>query len=94
MITTATDAVIARMSVWQNRPPQPTYLVVFFDALRVKIPKTDWYARKRSTSPSSGATLHRKPLRPRVQKLTVPSDLAAQPAKADSGMPVAWQPTQ
>jgi transposase-like protein len=36
-ISTVTDAVLAEVSVWQSRPLEPMYPVVFFDALRVKI---------------------------------------------------------
>ncbi len=36
-ISTVTDAVLAEVSVWQSRPLEPMYPVIFFDALRVKI---------------------------------------------------------
>jgi putative transposase len=36
-ISTVTDAVMAEVAAWQNRPLEPLYPVVFFDALRVKI---------------------------------------------------------
>ena len=36
-ISSVTDAVMAEVSVWQGRPLEPMYPVVFFDALRVKI---------------------------------------------------------
>ena len=36
-ISTVTDAVLAEITVWQSRPLEPMYPVVFFDALRVKI---------------------------------------------------------
>jgi transposase-like protein len=36
-ISTVTDAVMSEVSAWQNRPLEPMYPVVFFDALRVKI---------------------------------------------------------
>ena len=32
-----TDAVLAEITVWQSRPLEPLYPVIFFDALRVKI---------------------------------------------------------
>jgi putative transposase len=32
-----TDAVVAAVTAWQARPPEPMYPVVFFDALRVKM---------------------------------------------------------
>jgi putative transposase len=36
-ISTVTDEVMAAVGVWQSRPLEPVYAVVFFDALRVKI---------------------------------------------------------
>jgi putative transposase len=36
-ISTVTDEVMAEVVAWQNRPLEPMYPVVFFDALRVKI---------------------------------------------------------
>ena len=36
-ISTVTDAVHEEVTAWQNRPLEPMYPVVFFDALRVKI---------------------------------------------------------
>jgi putative transposase len=37
LISTVTDGVLAEVTAWQNRPLEPIYAVVFFDALRVKI---------------------------------------------------------
>jgi len=37
LISRVTDAVLAEVREWQNRPLDPLYPVVFFDALRVKI---------------------------------------------------------
>src|SRR5688572_1752225 len=37
LISTVTDAVVAEVTAWQQRPLEPMYPVVFFDALRVKI---------------------------------------------------------
>ena len=37
MISTVTDAVVAEVTAWQQRPLESMYPVVFFDALRVKI---------------------------------------------------------
>lgn len=37
LISRVTDAVIEEVREWQNRPLDPVYPVVFFDALRVKI---------------------------------------------------------
>ena len=36
-ISSVTDAVLEEVSVWQQRPLEPMYPVIFFDALRVKI---------------------------------------------------------
>ena len=36
-ISTVTDAVMSEVLEWQNRPLEPMYPAVFFDALRVKI---------------------------------------------------------
>jgi putative transposase len=37
LISAVTDAVLDEIAAWQNRPLEPVYPVVFFDALRVKI---------------------------------------------------------
>ncbi len=37
LVSAVTDAVIDEVTAWQVRPLEPTYAVVFFDALRVKI---------------------------------------------------------
>jgi putative transposase len=37
LISTVTDGVMAEIAEWQNRPLEPVYPVVFFDALRVKV---------------------------------------------------------
>ena len=37
LISNITDAVMGEVAVWQTRPLEPMYPVVFFDALRVKI---------------------------------------------------------
>src|ERR1700687_572516 len=37
LISTVTDAVLETVAEWQNRPLEPMYPVVFFDALWVKI---------------------------------------------------------
>jgi putative transposase len=36
-ISSVTDAVLAEVTAWQQRPLEPLYPVIFFDALRVKI---------------------------------------------------------
>ena len=37
LISMVTDAVLEQVAEWQNRPLDPLYALVFFDALRVKI---------------------------------------------------------
>jgi putative transposase len=37
LVSTITDAVLETVAEWQNRPLEPMYSLVFFDALRVKI---------------------------------------------------------
>jgi putative transposase len=37
LVSAVTDAVLDEVAVWQNRPLEPVYPLVFFDALRVKI---------------------------------------------------------
>ena len=37
LISTVTDSVLEDVIEWQNRPLDPMYPVVFFDALRVRI---------------------------------------------------------
>jgi putative transposase len=37
LVSAVTDAVHDEVAAWQSRPLEPTYAIVFFDALRVKI---------------------------------------------------------
>lgn len=37
LVSAVTDQVIDEVTAWQSRPLEPTYAIVFFDALRVKI---------------------------------------------------------
>lgn len=37
LVSAVTDAVLEEVAAWQNRPLEPCYAIVFFDALRVKI---------------------------------------------------------
>ena len=37
LISAVTDAVLDEIADWQNRPLEPVYPLVFFDALRVKV---------------------------------------------------------
>ena len=37
LVSAITDAVLEEVKAWQNRPLEPVYAIVYFDALRVKI---------------------------------------------------------
>ena len=37
LVSAVTDAVLEEVQAWQNRPLEPSYAIVYFDALRVKI---------------------------------------------------------
>ena len=37
LVSAVTDAVLEEVAIWQNRPLEAIYPLVFFDALRVKI---------------------------------------------------------
>ncbi len=37
LVSAVTEAVLEEVTQWQNRPLEPVYAIVFFDALRVKI---------------------------------------------------------
>ena len=37
LVSAVTDAVLEDVTAWQNRPLEPVYAIVYFDALRVKI---------------------------------------------------------
>jgi len=37
LVSAVTDAVLDEVTAWQNRPLEPVYAIVFFDAVRVKI---------------------------------------------------------
>ena len=37
LVSAVTDAVLEEVAAWQNRPLEPVYAIVYFDALRVKI---------------------------------------------------------
>jgi putative transposase len=38
LISAVTDAILDEIAAWQNRPLEALYPLVFFDALRVKVP--------------------------------------------------------
>ncbi|EJO52924.1 IS1356, transposase [Burkholderia multivorans CF2] len=52
-ISTVTDAVIDEVREWQQRPLEPMYPVVFFDALRVKI-RDEGVVRNKAIYPALG----------------------------------------
>ncbi len=37
LVSAVTDAVLEKIAIWQARPLEPVYPLVFFDALRVKV---------------------------------------------------------
>ena len=37
LVSAVTDAVLDGVTAWQNRPLEPVYVIVYFDALRLKI---------------------------------------------------------
>jgi len=37
LVSAVTDAVLDEVTEWQNRPLEPLYPLVFFDAIRVKV---------------------------------------------------------
>lgn len=47
-ISSVTDAVLDEVTAWQQRPLEPMYPVIFFDALRVKIRDEAWFATRQS----------------------------------------------
>ena len=51
LMSDVTDAVLGEVREWQNRPLDPVYPVVFFDALRVKNRDEGLVRNKGSTSP-------------------------------------------
>ncbi len=37
LVSAVTDAVLDEVAVWQTRPLEPVYPLMFFDALRIKV---------------------------------------------------------
>ena len=56
LISTVTDAVLETVAEWQNRPLEPMYPLVFFDALRVKI-RDEGLVRNKAVYVALGVTL-------------------------------------
>src|ERR1700683_3382536 len=64
LISTVTDAVLEEVGRWQNRPLDPSYALVFFDALRVKMRDEGTVRNKavsRSIAPRLRASLGQAP---------------------------------
>lgn len=55
LVSAVTDAVLEEVTVWQNRPLEPVYAVVYFDALRVKI-RDEGLVRNRAVYLAMGIT--------------------------------------
>jgi putative transposase len=53
LISTVTDAVHEQVAEWQNRPLEPLYPLVFFDALRVKV-RDEGTVRNKAVYPAPG----------------------------------------
>lgn len=53
LISTITDAVLKEVSAWQQRPLDPVYPLVFFDAIRVRIRDVRANAKCSSRRPGS-----------------------------------------
>ena len=68
LISTVTDAVLDQVATWQQRPLDPAYPLVFFDALRVKIRDEGMVRNKPVPSMSRGRSISRwgfAPMAPR-----------------------------
>jgi hypothetical protein len=52
LISTVADGVLAEVTVWQSRPLEEVYPVMFFDALRVKIREGEQDRRRRRRRPA------------------------------------------
>ena len=59
LVSAVTDAVLEEVTAWQNRPLEPVYAVVYFDALRVKI-RDEGLVRNRGGVPGHGDHLRRR----------------------------------
>ena len=53
LVSAITDAVLEEVKAWQNRPLEPVYAIVYFDALRVKI-RDEGLVRNKGHVPSNG----------------------------------------
>jgi putative transposase len=75
-ISSVTDEVMEEIGAWQQRPLEPMYPVIFFDALRVKIRISPHNNRKQKllscgdTPQHSNTDYHRTPAAPSLQPAT------------------------
>ena len=68
LISTVTDAVLDEIVTWQQRPLDPVYPLVFFDALRVKIRDEGMVRNKPVPSMSRGPSTSRWAFAPMVPR--------------------------
>ena len=57
LVSAITDAVLEDVTAWQNRPLEPVYAIVYFDALRVKI-RDEGLARNKAVYLAIGISCH------------------------------------
>ena len=57
LVSAVTDAVLEDVTAWQNRPLEPVYAIVYFDALRVKI-RDEGLVRNKAVYLAIGITCH------------------------------------
>ena len=57
LLSAVTDAVLEEVSAWQNRPQEPVYAIVYFDALRVKI-RDEGLVRNKAVFLAIGVNCH------------------------------------
>ena len=68
LISTVTNAVLDEVAIWQQRPLDPVYPLVFFDALRVKIRDEGMVRNKPVPSMSRGRSTSRSASVPMVPR--------------------------
>ncbi len=89
-ISSVTEAVMAEVTAWQSRSLEPTYPVVFFDALRVKI-REDAVVRNKAHLRECSQTRHtrqpalRSSLSTNLSRLTFRDSFCSQNALLFSG---------
>ena len=60
LISTVTDAVLDEVATWQQRPLDPVYPLIFFDAIRSRSAMKGWSATRPSTSRWASAPMARR----------------------------------